>query len=243
VSSCLWCKWSNLRHLVCKWPHGWREPPCLRCNDHIGAILCCDHRYLISRLSLQVVYLWRHVSSTAPPFILWWSNLEIPFGPLHRSSPFTLRCQAIQTEHGAYIVERTQKAVYIVRCQWLRCKWPNWGAILFEMEMTKSAPSYLRRKWPHLCHLVWDGNDYMGAILFEIQINKHLVWDENDQNRRHIKEMKMTTLAPFYVWDANDQIGAILFVMQMTKWEPSCCKCKWPNRRHFVFLRCSCEFL
>jgi hypothetical protein len=29
-------------------------------------------------------------------------NLEIPFGPLHRSSPFIgeLRCQAIQMEHG-----------------------------------------------------------------------------------------------------------------------------------------------
>jgi hypothetical protein len=39
-------------------------------------------------LSLKVVYLWRHVSSTAPPFILWWSNLEILFGPLHRRSPF-----------------------------------------------------------------------------------------------------------------------------------------------------------
>jgi hypothetical protein len=38
--------------------------------------------------------------------------------PLHRSSPFTpwLRCQAIQTEHGPYMTERTQKAVYIVRC-------------------------------------------------------------------------------------------------------------------------------
>jgi hypothetical protein len=38
----------------------------------------------MTRLILQVVYLWRHVSSTAPPFILWWSNLEILFGPLHR---------------------------------------------------------------------------------------------------------------------------------------------------------------
>jgi hypothetical protein len=76
-----------------------------------------NHRYLISRLSLQVVYLWRHVSSTAPPFILWWSNLEILFGPLHRSSLFIgeLRCQAIQMEHGPYIAERTQKAIYIVR--------------------------------------------------------------------------------------------------------------------------------
>jgi hypothetical protein len=60
--------------------------------------------------------------STAPQFILWWSNLEILFAPLHRSSPYIggLRCQAIQTEHGPYIAERTQKAVYIVRCLWLR---------------------------------------------------------------------------------------------------------------------------
>jgi hypothetical protein len=45
------------------------------------------HRYLMTRLSLQIVYLWRHVSSTAPPLILWWSNLEILFGRLHHSSP------------------------------------------------------------------------------------------------------------------------------------------------------------
>jgi hypothetical protein len=40
--------------------------------------------------------------------------------PLHRSSPFIrgLRCQAIQMEHGLYITERTQKAVYIVSCLW-----------------------------------------------------------------------------------------------------------------------------
>jgi hypothetical protein len=39
-------------------------------------------------------------------------------GPLHRISPFIgeLRCQAIQTEPGPYIAERTQKAVYIVIC-------------------------------------------------------------------------------------------------------------------------------
>jgi hypothetical protein len=35
--------------------------------------------------------------------------------PFHRSSPFIgeLRCQAIQTEHGPYTAERTQKAVYM----------------------------------------------------------------------------------------------------------------------------------
>jgi hypothetical protein len=73
----------------------------------------------MTRLSLQVVYLRRHVSLTAPPFILWWSILEILIGPLHRSSPFIgeLRCQAIQMEHGL-IAERTQNAVYIVRCLW-----------------------------------------------------------------------------------------------------------------------------
>jgi hypothetical protein len=42
------------------------------------------------------------------------------FGPLLRSSPFIeeQRCQAIQTEHGPYVAETTQKAVYIVRCLW-----------------------------------------------------------------------------------------------------------------------------
>jgi hypothetical protein len=60
------------------------------------------HRYLIPRLSLKVVYLWRHVSSTAPPFILWWWNLETLFAPLNCSSPFIgeLRCQAIQMVHA-----------------------------------------------------------------------------------------------------------------------------------------------
>jgi hypothetical protein len=84
------------------------------------ALTCTNHRYLMTRLSLQVVYPWRHVSWTATPFILWWSNLEILFGPLHRSSSLIgeLHCQAIQTEHGPYIAERAQKAVYIVRCLW-----------------------------------------------------------------------------------------------------------------------------
>jgi hypothetical protein len=76
----------------------------------------------MTRLSLQVVYLWRHVSSAAPQFILWWSILEILICPFHRSSPFIreLRCQAIQMEQGPYIAERIQKAVYIVRCLWLK---------------------------------------------------------------------------------------------------------------------------
>jgi hypothetical protein len=36
------------------------------------------------------------IVDSAATYILWWSNLEILFGPLHRSSPFIgeLRCQA-----------------------------------------------------------------------------------------------------------------------------------------------------
>jgi hypothetical protein len=70
------------------------------------------HRYLMSRLSLQVCYLWRHVLSTAPPFILWWSNLELLFAPLHRSSPFIgeLRYQATKTEH-IYSRENPKQAI------------------------------------------------------------------------------------------------------------------------------------
>jgi hypothetical protein len=105
-----------LRYL---WPviHQRREKATERWAIHILGI-GLGHRCLMSRLSLQVFYLWRHVLTQAPPFILWWSNLEILFGPLHRSSPSIgeLRCQAIQTELGPYIAERTQKAVYIVRC-------------------------------------------------------------------------------------------------------------------------------
>jgi hypothetical protein len=50
--------------------------------------------------------------STAPPFKLWWSNLEILIAPLTGG----LCCQTIQTENVPYIAERTQKSVYIVRC-------------------------------------------------------------------------------------------------------------------------------
>jgi hypothetical protein len=78
-----------------------------RSFDAFSTVYCtvlmyCNHRYLIPRLRLKVVYLWRHVSSTAPPFILWWWNLEILFAPLNRSSPFIgeLRCKAIQMEHA-----------------------------------------------------------------------------------------------------------------------------------------------
>jgi hypothetical protein len=71
----------------------------------------------MTRLSLKVVYLWHHVSSTAPPFILWWWHLEIlpVFAPLHCSSPFIgeLRCQAIKMEH-ALIYQRGPKAQSIL---------------------------------------------------------------------------------------------------------------------------------
>jgi hypothetical protein len=98
-------------------------------NECIDTII---QRYFMAtgRLSLQVFYLWRHVSSTAPPLILWWSTSEILVGPLHSSSPFIgeLRCQGIQTGHGPYITERTQKAVYIVRCL---CNYQSFVAQVF----------------------------------------------------------------------------------------------------------------
>jgi hypothetical protein len=71
------------------------SPPPLTCHWHgIRGWKLSPHRYLLSRLSLQVFYQWRHVLSTATPFILWWSNLEILFAPHHRSSSFIggLRC-------------------------------------------------------------------------------------------------------------------------------------------------------
>jgi hypothetical protein len=42
--------------------------------------------------------------------------------PPPQLSPFIgeLRCQDIQTEDGLYIAERTQKAVFIVRCLWMK---------------------------------------------------------------------------------------------------------------------------
>jgi hypothetical protein len=72
----------------------------------------------MSRLNLQVFYLWHHVLSTAPPFILRWSNLEILFGPLHRSSPFIGGAALSSNSNGTRSIysRKNPKAVYIVRC-------------------------------------------------------------------------------------------------------------------------------
>jgi hypothetical protein len=59
-----------------------------------GSEMGWPHRYLMTRLSLQVFFLCRHVSSTAPPLILWWSNLEILVCPLHSRSHLSLRRRA-----------------------------------------------------------------------------------------------------------------------------------------------------
>jgi hypothetical protein len=107
---------------IMKSPPSWQLSP-FKCHSNGEGVTRLDHRNLMSRYTVQGFYLSRHVLSTAPPFILWWSNLEILFSPLlHRSSPFIggLRCQAIRTEHGPYIAQRTQKTVYIVRCLWTR---------------------------------------------------------------------------------------------------------------------------
>jgi hypothetical protein len=64
-----------------------------------------SHRYLMDRLPIHGFYLWRHILSTAPPFIFWWWKFEILFEPLPRSSPFIGgQClQPIQMGHSLHI--------------------------------------------------------------------------------------------------------------------------------------------
>jgi hypothetical protein len=85
-------------------------------GSRLGVI--SKHRYLMGRFPLQGFYLCCHVLSTAPSFILWWPKLEILFVSLHHifTSYGGLRCRPILQEHSLYIVERTRKAVYNVRC-------------------------------------------------------------------------------------------------------------------------------
>jgi hypothetical protein len=68
---------------TCKIRQSKREPERLAISNlscrSSSAVAHSNHRYLMRRLSLQVFYLWRHMWSTALPFILWWSNLEILF--------------------------------------------------------------------------------------------------------------------------------------------------------------------
>jgi hypothetical protein len=77
-----------------------------RYHFHFLFLMGVNHRYLMTRLSLQVFYLWRHVSSTAPPLILWWSNLEILFFPLHRSSSFIESCAVKQFKWNTDVYSR-----------------------------------------------------------------------------------------------------------------------------------------
>jgi hypothetical protein len=115
----------------------------------------------MSRLSLQVFYLWRHVLSTAPPFILWWSNLEILFGPLHRSSPFMESCAVNQFKWNTVQREPKKQSilwdVYVYNRQhpsfilW----WPE-TEILFDPLYTAALPSLEGRadnqfKWDTVC--------------------------------------------------------------------------------------------
>jgi hypothetical protein len=90
-------------------------------NNVLQYNLWSNHRYLVSRFTLQDFFLCRHELSSAPPFILWWPNLEILHVPHHRSYFIGgLRCQPIYKEHSLYIAERTRKAVTIVRCLWVK---------------------------------------------------------------------------------------------------------------------------
>jgi hypothetical protein len=65
-----------------------------------------NHRYLVSRLSLQVFYLWRHLLSTAPPFILWWTNFRNTICPpppqlsLHRRAALSSNSNGTRTVYS-----------------------------------------------------------------------------------------------------------------------------------------------
>jgi hypothetical protein len=79
------------------------------------------HRYLMSRLSLQVFYLWRHVLSRAQPFILWWWNLEIIFALFNRNSPFIGAALSSNSNGTRSVYSRKNpksSLQYIVRCLW-----------------------------------------------------------------------------------------------------------------------------
>jgi hypothetical protein len=93
------------------------------CGLRMGGWLCTfpvhlytaenlHHRYLMSRLSLQVFYLWRHVycRHSAAIYIMVVKFRHTICPPPPQLSPFIggLRCQAILTEHGPYIAERSQ---------------------------------------------------------------------------------------------------------------------------------------
>jgi hypothetical protein len=73
-------------------------------------IMFSDHRYIMGRLPLNGFYLWRHVLSTAPPFILWWWKFEILFEPLPHSSSFLWgqRWQPIQMGHSLHMRGRDE---------------------------------------------------------------------------------------------------------------------------------------
>jgi hypothetical protein len=68
-------------------------------------------------------------------------RIPVLFGPLRRSSPFIgeLLCQAIQMEHGPYIAERTQNAVYIVNED------PDPGLLLAKFSQSKNVLLYLNQ--------------------------------------------------------------------------------------------------
>jgi hypothetical protein len=110
----------------------------------------------MTRLSLKVVYLWRHVSSTAPPIILWWWNLEILFAPLNRSSPFIgeLRCQAVQMEHALILYSREDPKGS------LYCEM---SVVKFYLELSRDSTGWMEPLW------FWTNRGNFG-----FSIHKHL---------------------------------------------------------------------
>jgi hypothetical protein len=65
--------------------------------------------------TLQVFYMWRQIMSTAPPFLLWWPNLEILFCPPPPQFLRHRRAALSNNSKGTQSVN-TRKVVYNVRC-------------------------------------------------------------------------------------------------------------------------------
>jgi hypothetical protein len=74
----------------------------------------CIYRYLMGRLLFHSFHLWRHLLSTAPPFILWWWKFDLLFDPLPGTSSFLgrQRWQPIQMEHSLQIRGRGRSRYY-----------------------------------------------------------------------------------------------------------------------------------
>jgi hypothetical protein len=136
-----------------------------------------SHRYLMSRLSLQVFYLWRHVLSTQRRHLYYGGQIyKYYLPPSTAVLPSYTRAALSSNSNGTRSVynRKTQKAVYIVICLWA---WPSqiknecakgWGG---GMLMGTELPIiYRERKLLYTCVLAKKKQCCQGA---DISAAKH----------------------------------------------------------------------